>query len=366
MAVPDPLGEPGSPPENIGPTLRRAREAAGYSIGEVAERMRLSPNHIENLETERFDLFPVSVFLRGYLTSYARLVGIDEGPLLDAYDRRGFGPPQLHSPETARTAARGSEFTVTVTTLVVIGVLVILSALWWREQWSEGNGPPAPTVAQPGEENTPRGVGEDAGERAGAALPAAGSDPEDPPLRDGVAEPSDTGSPPVAAGGRPPPVPAGRRPPAAAGPAEAVPVSGADARTPAAESVPSNRGEGSEEPVEAVPGEGTRPPPATPGSGEGDAMQAGESGAGGEEGGLASLVIRVREDCWLMIRDADQRLIYRNLAAAGALLEFAAAPPIRIVAGYAVGIEIEYEGEPFDLSPYVEPNTGTARFRLGS
>ncbi len=363
MAVPDPLGDPGSAPENIGPTLRHAREAAGYSIGDVAERMRLSPHHIENLEAERFDLFPVSVFLRGYLTSYARLVGIDEGPLLHAYDRRGFGPPQLHSQENARTAARGSELTVAATTLVVVAVLVILSALWWRDQWSQDDGLPTPTVAQ---ENALHGAGEGAGEPAGAAVPAAGSDPEEPPPRGGATAAPDIESPPVTAGVEgPPPVSAGGRTPGAGRPAEAVPASGADAQTPA-EGPPPGPDEGSEEPAETVPGEGTEPSPAAPGSGEREAMRADGPGAAGEEGGLASLVIRVREDCWLMIRDADQRLIYRDLASAGTVLELAATPPIRIVAGYAGGIEIEYEGEPFDLSPYVEPNTGTARFRLGS
>ena len=67
-----------------------------------------------------------------------------------------------------------------------------------------------------------------------------------------------------------------------------------------------------------------------------------------------------------MIRDAEQRLIYRDLASAGTVLDLTAVPPLRIVAGYAEGIEVEYNGEPFDLTPYVEQDTGTARFRLGS
>ena len=61
MAVSDLLDEREAAPENIGVALQRAREAAGYSITDLAERMRLSRHHIENLEAERFDLFPVSV-----------------------------------------------------------------------------------------------------------------------------------------------------------------------------------------------------------------------------------------------------------------------------------------------------------------
>ena len=67
-----------------------------------------------------------------------------------------------------------------------------------------------------------------------------------------------------------------------------------------------------------------------------------------------------------MIRDAEQRLVYRDLAAAGEVLELSAATPVRVVAGYAHGIEVEFNGEPFDLSPYIEQDTGTARFQLDS
>ena len=67
-----------------------------------------------------------------------------------------------------------------------------------------------------------------------------------------------------------------------------------------------------------------------------------------------------------MIRDADERLVYRDLASAGTVLELSIAPPVQVVAGYAEGIELEYDGEVIDLSPWVEPDTGTARLRLGS
>ena len=159
MAVTDLLEENETAPQSIGAILRNAREAAGYSIADVAERMRLSRHHVENLEAERFDLFPVSA-----------------EPLLEAYDRRGFGPPQLHSQETASTTTRGSEFTVTITTLIVIAVLIVLSALWWREQWTDDAGVPNPTVEQPEDEGVPfdsnevpgrsRGRGGDSGDRA--------------------------------------------------------------------------------------------------------------------------------------------------------------------------------------------------------
>ena len=387
MAAPDLLEESEAAPENIGALLRNAREATGYSIADVAERMRLSRHHIENLEAERFDLFPVSVFLRGYLTSYARLLGIDAEPLLEAYDRRGFGPPQLHSQDTAPTAPRGSEFTVTVTTLVVIAVLIILSALWWREQWTEEAGLPRPAAQQPGEERLPLDSGEGPGEPAEPRDPAGEPAPAEPPEPESAADAPGVEPPPVPVDSAPPPGFAGAAPvePAETGPAlvmeaevpaeaEAPPETEAPAEGPpagvartdqSAETPAATPGSASETAAAGAPDEDSEPVPApaeTTASTPADDAEP-PAAATGES---VSFVIRVHEDCWLMIRDAEQRLIYRDLATAGAVLELSAVPPVRIVAGYADGIEIEYNGEPFDLSPYVEQDTGTARFRLGS
>ena len=362
MTVFDLLDKREAAPLSIGPTLKRAREAAGHSVSDIADRMRLSRRNIEDMEAERFDHFPVSVFLRGYLASYARLVGLDPDPLLEEYDRRGFGPPKLHSKNSERTTARGSELTVTVTTVIVVAVLLVLTALWWRDQWTGDDLLPtpetAPEAAGPGEEGGPREGGE------GPGGPVAASGPGETPAPEGAAEASDTAPAPDGEG---PEGPTEAAPEAAPAPSEAAPA------TP--EAAPSPPGSDEPEAAPAAPEviADEDAAPAAPGSGEPESGRAGGTAAAGEaerpaagEGGLASLVIRVREDCWLMIRDADERLIYRDLAPAGTVLDLMARPPVRIVAGYASGIEIEYDGEPFDPLPFVEEDTGTARFRLGA
>ena len=220
---------------------------------------------------------------------------------------------------------------------------------------------PAPEAAGPGEESGPR----EGGEGPGGSVAASG--PGETPAPEGAAETSDTA-----------PAPDGEGP---EGPAEAAPAM-PEAAPAAPEAAPGPPGSDEPEAALAAPEEAPATPeeaadegaaPAAPGSGEPESGRAGGTAAAGEaerpaagEGGLASLVIRVREDCWLMIRDADERLIYRDLAPAGTVLDLMARPPVRIVAGYASGIEIEYDGEPFDPLPFVEQDTGTARFRLGA
>ena len=334
---------------NIGTRLRAAREAAGYSVDEIAARMRLSRDHIENMEAEHFDRFPVAVFLRGYLTGYARLLELDPNPLIEAYDRRGFGPPRLHSQESTQGRLRGSELTVTVTTLIVVAVLVVLSVLWWRERWGE-NGeavPAGPTLEQFGEPGPIGGGAEDGAGGSAEAPDPAGARGEL------VRSPGD---------GRPPPRPEGssRSGAPASEPGPGSDSAGGDAPS-SVEEARSGTDAGAAGPSAEEAG------PAVPAETEADADAAAESdGPAAPSARPASIVIRVREDCWIMIRDAEDRFVYRDLAAAGATLELSGVPPIRVVAGYAKGIDVEYDGEPFDLSPHIEQETGTARFQLGS
>lgn len=56
--------------------LRQAREAAGWSIAQVAERLKLRGALVEAIEREDLDALGAPVFARGYIGSYANLVGL--------------------------------------------------------------------------------------------------------------------------------------------------------------------------------------------------------------------------------------------------------------------------------------------------
>lgn len=66
-----------------GGRLREARQAAGLSVPEVASRLRMPVHVVEALEEGRWQVIGASVFVRGQLRSYARLLGIDVEPFLD-------------------------------------------------------------------------------------------------------------------------------------------------------------------------------------------------------------------------------------------------------------------------------------------
>jgi curved DNA-binding protein CbpA len=75
------------PPDAVfnGELLRHVRKARGMSLQVLAERTRISPRHIENLEADRYDALPATVYLRGIVMSIARELGLDPLRVSKAY-----------------------------------------------------------------------------------------------------------------------------------------------------------------------------------------------------------------------------------------------------------------------------------------
>lgn len=69
---------------NVGITLREAREGLGLSVLDVAERIKFAPKQVEALEANDFAHLPEAPFLRGFVRSYARMLSLDEAPLIAA------------------------------------------------------------------------------------------------------------------------------------------------------------------------------------------------------------------------------------------------------------------------------------------
>ncbi len=63
--------------EYNGELLRKVRTALGLSLAAVAERTRIGSKHLENVEADRYDALPATVYLRGILMSLARELRLD-------------------------------------------------------------------------------------------------------------------------------------------------------------------------------------------------------------------------------------------------------------------------------------------------
>ncbi len=69
----------------LGEKLRQAREERGFSISEIAEQTRISSQYLQSIEEDDYRTLPGGIFNKGFVKSYAKLVGVDEQEALADY-----------------------------------------------------------------------------------------------------------------------------------------------------------------------------------------------------------------------------------------------------------------------------------------
>lgn len=88
---------PAAPDTRPGRMLAEARARKNLTIPEVAQQLKLSTSQIEALEADAYARLPGTVFVRGFVRNYARLVDLDSEALIAALDLP-------HQPMTASVA----------------------------------------------------------------------------------------------------------------------------------------------------------------------------------------------------------------------------------------------------------------------
>lgn len=83
-----------------GQLLAAAREARSLTQEDIAKRTRLAVHLVDDLEHNEYSHIGARTFVRGYLCTYARLVGIPEKDVLEALESSGLMPevPDLVAP----------------------------------------------------------------------------------------------------------------------------------------------------------------------------------------------------------------------------------------------------------------------------
>ena len=87
-ALRPPMPEIGPRTEFTGGILRQVREAYGIELREVAERSKIGMAYLVALEADDFTRLPAPVYVRGFLTEYARILGLDPERVKDSYLER--------------------------------------------------------------------------------------------------------------------------------------------------------------------------------------------------------------------------------------------------------------------------------------
>lgn len=80
---------------SLGTYLRRGREQSGLSMEAVSAGSRIVPRLVEALETDRQDLLPAPVYVRGFIRAYCQQTGADPEEALRLYDEPAAPPLPL-------------------------------------------------------------------------------------------------------------------------------------------------------------------------------------------------------------------------------------------------------------------------------
>jgi cytoskeleton protein RodZ len=66
----------------IGEILKKAREDQGLSLDEIAVMTRVRPKYLAAIEADHYQALPSPVQIKGFVRSYARVLGLDPAPLV--------------------------------------------------------------------------------------------------------------------------------------------------------------------------------------------------------------------------------------------------------------------------------------------
>lgn len=120
----------------VGEQLRKAREEADIDINEMAGRLRLTSSQLEAMEAGRLEQFGASIYARGYVTNYARMLGLRAGPLMERLGVEDDEPPLTVAAAGPPAGQRLAENIARVATYAVGTIVLVLPVLWWASEGS--------------------------------------------------------------------------------------------------------------------------------------------------------------------------------------------------------------------------------------
>ncbi len=118
----------------FGVKLREAREAAGLSIVDVTETLKLKEDLIKALENSQIEKLPVTAFTQGYIRSYCRLLKLSAEELIEQYNKmmphQEVPLVQTSGVSVQKTSGDGH---VKIVTFFLVAAGLFLFSLWWLQ-----------------------------------------------------------------------------------------------------------------------------------------------------------------------------------------------------------------------------------------
>ncbi len=293
-----------TPRPGPGALLAQARTDLHLAHEEVAAKLHLATRQIQALEQDDYSSLPGATYVRGYLKSYALLLGVSPEPILEAHTRLTAASvtPDFRS-ITPQKEITSRHHQVRFVTYFMAAIVIGLAIAWWQGRDVR---PPNPLLAV--QDSEPAVATPD-------AVPATDAIVESEKLP--VASPGTSPQAGVTASGNKPLVLAAPSGPAAASTATAAPQPAVAATAPATQ-------------------------PDVPRS---------------------KLVLHADQDSWADVRDARQTRLLYDTVPAGRSVTLEGVAPLSIFLGNAAGVRLDYNGQAVDVARHKRGMM--ARFTLG-
>ena len=291
-----------TPPASLGTMLREARERFGLSVADVAAQIKFAPRQIEALEADDFKHLPEAAFLRGFVRSYAKILHLDAQPLLAALPQAKTAMAELipASVEVPYPAAPVSQ----KQTQILLGAALLLAVIAVGFSVWHFTTPPKQSA--------------DAKLEVPVPLPAEKQViPEPEPL---VQKHNMTAS---------------------SKPAETKRQSSATA---------------AQSSVRAAKTKAAQPESQTKTTNSGNINDTAAQ--------ITTLRLVFDEESWTEVKDKDGNTLSARVHAPGSEMRLHGQAPLELVIGHALSVHLFKNGEPVDLTPYINSSSEVARITL--
>lgn len=296
---------PASASESPGQAIRKAREAIGLTLDELAAQTKLARTTLDALERDDYGSLLEPVYVRGYYRKCAKVLSLPEQQLLQAYSARV--TPKLPQPPAKLRLGTGADMSGGRSWRGLLGIILIVAiagtAIWYlREKQQSAQQPIVPM---------PESV-----------EPSSGPEPIESIPQSSIGDTST----PSATGG--------------------VNVAPADAPISDSASTTSAPTFGPAPSVSAATSQ----------------LAATESNAVASDS-VSALKLNFVSISWARIEDANGKVLLNRVVQGGERQVLDGKPPYSVFLGNAPGVELEYQGKPVDFKHLIR-DTATSRFTV--
>lgn len=133
----------------IGNTLREARVRRTLTLQQVEEDIKIRVKYVQAMENEDWDVMPGVTYVKGFLRTYSKYLGLDPDVIIDEFRSRGMVPSQEHHEPFGGSSVIGkprSHRSRNTIVIVAVVCLVVLGAIYALGMVNGGDGGDEPTT----------------------------------------------------------------------------------------------------------------------------------------------------------------------------------------------------------------------------